>query len=215
MTSDAGAETGRLPVTTFAVLGQIAEGPASGYEVKARLEAGAAQFWHASYSQIYAELRRLERLGYVTEERVLQEGRPNKRVYTITDAGRGALRDWLGEPWGLAHLRDESLVKLTLASSMPVEDVIAELREPAGDPRGPARRLRGAHRRPATRLVPLSEARPAQGRARPGGLCGVVRGGRRRADRLRGRPRHASRCRQVVWAAATGKFGPPKKAGKG
>lgn len=127
MTTDAAPEAGGLPVTTFAVLGQIAEGPASGYEVKARLEAGAAQFWHASYSQIYAELRRLERLGYVTEERVLQEGRPNKRVYTITDAGRGALRAWLGEPWGLAHLRDESLVKLTLASSMPVEDVIAEL----------------------------------------------------------------------------------------
>lgn len=127
MTSDAGVEPGRLPVTTFAVLGQVADGPTSGYDVKARLEAGAAQFWHASYSQIYAELRRLERLGYVTEERVLQDGRPNKRVYTITEAGRGALRDWLGRPWGLAHLRDESLVKLTLASSMPVEDVIAEL----------------------------------------------------------------------------------------
>jgi DNA-binding PadR family transcriptional regulator len=127
MTTDGGEGPGRLPVTTFAVLGQVADAPTSGYDIKARLEAGAAQFWHASYSQIYAELRRLERLGYVTEERVLQEGRPNKRVYTITDAGRGALRDWLAEPWGLAHLRDESLVKLTLASAMPVEDVVAEL----------------------------------------------------------------------------------------
>ncbi len=126
MTSDP-PERGRLPVTTFAVLGQVAAGPTSGYEVKARLEAGAAQFWHASYSQIYAELRRLEGLGYVSEERVVQEGRPNKRVYTITEAGRTALREWLGEPWGLALLRDESLVKLTLADSLPPEEVIAQI----------------------------------------------------------------------------------------
>ena len=117
-----------LPVTTYAVLGQLADGPSSGYEIKARLEAGAAHFWHASYSQIYAELRRLTELGLAGEEHVLQDARPNKRVYTITPAGRRALRAWLEEPWGLATLRDESLVKLTLAEGLPDEDVVARLR---------------------------------------------------------------------------------------
>ncbi len=117
-----------LPVTTYAVLGQLAGGPSSGYEIKARLEAGAAHFWHASYSQIYSELRRLTELALVSEEHVTQDTRPNKRVYTITPAGRRALRTWLGEPWGLATLRDESLVKLTLADSLPEEEVIAQLR---------------------------------------------------------------------------------------
>ena len=116
-----------LPVTTYAVLGQLAGGPSSGYEIKARLAAGAAQFWHASYSQIYAELRRLTELGLVSEEHVLQDARPNKRVYTITPAGRRALRAWLGEPWGLATLRDESLVKLTLAGPLPQAEVVAHL----------------------------------------------------------------------------------------
>ena len=127
MTTTSASGRGRLPVTTFAVLGQVASGPSTGYEIKSRLEAGAAQFWHASYSQIYAELRRLEGLGYVTEEHVLQEDRPNKRVYTITASGRDALRDWVGEPWGLAQLRDESLVKLTLADALPTEDVISHV----------------------------------------------------------------------------------------
>jgi len=127
VTTPPAPDPGRLPVTTFAVLGQVAAGPTSGYDIKARLEAGAAQFWHASYSQIYAELRRLEGLGYVSEERVLQEGRPNKRVYTITGAGREALTQWLHQPWGLAQLRDESLVKLTLADSLPAVDVIEQL----------------------------------------------------------------------------------------
>lgn len=125
-----------LPVTTYAVLGQLAGGPSSGYEVKARLEAGAAQFWHASYSQIYAELRRLNDLGLASEEHVLQETRPNKRVYTITAAGRRALRAWLREPWGLASLKDESLVKLTLADPLPATEVIVQLQ-----------RLKAAHER--------------------------------------------------------------------
>ena len=117
-----------LPVTTFAVLGQLAAGPGSGYEIKARLAGGAAWFWHASYSQIYAELRRLDELGLATEERVRQATRPDKRVYTITAAGRDALGGWLREPWGLASLKDESLVKLTVAEPLPPEHVVAELR---------------------------------------------------------------------------------------
>ena len=127
MTTQHATERGRLPVTTFAVLGQVASGPTTGYEIKARLEAGAAQFWHASYSQIYAELRRLETLGCVGQEHVVQAGRPNKRVYTITAAGEAALRDWVAEPWGLAQLRDEALVKLLLAEILPTSEVIAHV----------------------------------------------------------------------------------------
>lgn len=119
---------GSLPVTTYAVLGQLGRGPSSGYEVKARLEAGAAQFWHASYSQIYAELRRLADLGLASEELVRQDARPDKRVYTITAAGRTALRAWLREPWGLASLKDESLVKLTLAEPLEPAEVAGQLR---------------------------------------------------------------------------------------
>ena len=117
-----------LPVTTFAVLGQLAAGPSSGYEIKARLAGAAAQFWHASYSQIYAELRRLTELGLASEEHVLQEARPNKRVYTIPPVGRDALEEWLREPWGLASLKDESLVKLTLADPLSPAQVVAQLR---------------------------------------------------------------------------------------
>jgi DNA-binding PadR family transcriptional regulator len=116
-----------LPVTTFAVLGQLAHGPASGYDIQARLRATAAHFWHAAYSQIYAELRRLQELGYATEESVVQEGRPNKRVYTVTDAGRAALTQWLERPWGLAHIRDESLLKLMLADDMEPAAVVEQV----------------------------------------------------------------------------------------
>ena len=117
-----------LPVTAFAVLGQLAHGPASGYDIQARLRATAAHFWHAAYSQIYAELRRLEDLGYATHRAVEQTGRPDKRVYTITPAGRAALAEWLERPWGLAHIRDESLVKLMLAGDMETAAVVEQVR---------------------------------------------------------------------------------------
>lgn len=126
MASDAKADG--LPVTTFAVLGQLAHGPSTGYDIQRRLRATAAQFWHAAYSQIYAELRRLEALGYATHEGVVQRSRPNKRVYTITPAGRAALMRWLEEPWGLAHLRDASLVKLMLADGMEPAAVVRQVR---------------------------------------------------------------------------------------
>lgn len=116
-----------LPVTTFAVLGQLAREPCTGYDIQARLRDTAAHFWHAGYSQIYAELRRLEALGYATEEAVVQTGRPNKRVYTITPDGRVALDEWLRRPWGLAHIRDESLVKLTLADGMETAAVATQM----------------------------------------------------------------------------------------
>lgn len=125
-----------LPVTTYAVLGQLADGPRSGYEIKSLLEDGAAHFWHASYSQIYSELRRLRELGLASEEHVQQAARPDKRVYTITADGRAALEAWLREPWGLASLKDESLVKLTLAAPLPPALVAGELR-----------RLKAAHER--------------------------------------------------------------------
>ena len=72
----------------------------------------------------------------MSEEHVLQDARPNKRVYTITAEGRQALRNWLEEPWGLAKLRDESLVKLTLADPLAPGDVVEQLR-----------RLKAAHER--------------------------------------------------------------------
>jgi PadR family transcriptional regulator AphA len=64
----------------------------------------------------------------VTGSDVRQTARPNKRVYAITNAGRDALTRWLHAPWRLARLRDESLVKLTLAESLPAAEVIDHMR---------------------------------------------------------------------------------------
>ncbi|MER5185744.1 PadR family transcriptional regulator [Streptomyces sp. NPDC002896] len=87
---------GRLPVTAWAVLGLLSfPGERTGYELKKWADASLAFFyWSPAISQIYAELRRLEALGYASSRVAAQGDLRNKRLYAITDAGRAALARW-------------------------------------------------------------------------------------------------------------------------
>jgi DNA-binding PadR family transcriptional regulator len=69
-------------------------------------------FWHARRSQIYPELVRLERAGMVAHILVEQQERPDKKVYSITDAGRSALARWAAEPMAIPPDRDEFMLKV-------------------------------------------------------------------------------------------------------
>jgi len=70
----------------------------TGYELDKVFKESLAYFWHAKGSQIYCELDSMERKGWLTSERVVQEEKPNKRVYTITDDGKAEFMDWLSSP---------------------------------------------------------------------------------------------------------------------
>jgi DNA-binding PadR family transcriptional regulator len=90
--------TKSLPNTAYAVLGLLASGEAmSGYEVRKSAETLRYFYWSPAQSQIYSELRRLAARNYVTSELIRQDGKPDKRLYTITAAGLVAFRSWLNE----------------------------------------------------------------------------------------------------------------------
>jgi DNA-binding PadR family transcriptional regulator len=87
----------KLTTTEGAVLGLVAFGEASGYDL-ARLAADSvAHIWTPSQSQIYKTLPALRARGMVRTREVEQRRRPDKAVYTITRKGRTALRRWLDE----------------------------------------------------------------------------------------------------------------------
>ncbi|MEU9111486.1 PadR family transcriptional regulator [Streptomyces sp. NPDC048483] len=95
-------EDGRpaLPATSWAVLGLLSFGEElSGYDLKKWSDWSLRFFyWSPSFSQIYGELKRLEKVGYVTSRMVAQEtGNRDKRVYLITDEGMEAVRHWARE----------------------------------------------------------------------------------------------------------------------
>ena len=105
---------------TWAVLGLIALGPRSGYDIKRIVDRTIRHFWAASYGQIYPELARLEDGGWIAGADAPRGGR-SRRVFTITPKGRQALRDWLQGRETRIELRDESLLRLFFADAGPGE----------------------------------------------------------------------------------------------
>lgn len=105
----AGRAVGDLPLTSWAVLGLLSFGSEmSGYDLKKAADRTLPAFyWSPSYSQVYAELKRLERLGLVEARDVDGGDARGKRVYSITTAGRDAVAWWVGhapvEPPVLKH----------------------------------------------------------------------------------------------------------------
>ena len=113
----------------FALLGLLAREPLSGYDLAQRLRGRIGFFWQARHSQIYPELARLEADGVVEFAVVAQQQRPDKKVYSITDAGRAALRAWVTAPVAPAPPRDELVLKaysLWLADPVPAVALFRE-----------------------------------------------------------------------------------------
>jgi len=108
---------------TPVILGLLAMRPLSGYDIKAVVDRSTRFFWAASYGQIYPELRRLEAEGLVQGEDAPNGGR-QRRVYSITPAGRKALVEWLLGRTVTIELRDESLLRLFFADALPKEQAL-------------------------------------------------------------------------------------------
>ncbi len=104
-----------LPTTTYAVLGLLGFGQElSGYEVRQwALRSLRFFFWTPAQSHVYRELRRLEELGLAASRDVPQRGRPDKRVFAITEDGRRELARWIDEaPLAPPVLKYDSALRL-------------------------------------------------------------------------------------------------------
>ncbi len=90
--------------------------PSYGYELKTKLEAGAAGTWPLNIGQIYTTLGRLERDGLVRSEGADGAGR---QMWSITDAGREELTSWFSTPMRAGERpRDDLAIKLALAETL-------------------------------------------------------------------------------------------------
>jgi DNA-binding PadR family transcriptional regulator len=88
-------QTTELTTTEGVLLGLLAEGERSGYDLLKRAEASVAHMWAPAKSQLYAVLPRLVDAGLARRKRVRQTGRPDKQVYRLTTAGRRSVVAWL------------------------------------------------------------------------------------------------------------------------
>jgi DNA-binding PadR family transcriptional regulator len=98
-------------VLGYALLGLLARGKKSGYDLAQGLKDPVGYFWHAQHSQIYPELAKLEQGGLIEHTLIEQSERPDKKVYTLTTTGRKALRLWLESDTEIPKKRDELVLK--------------------------------------------------------------------------------------------------------
>ncbi|MEU9035997.1 PadR family transcriptional regulator [Streptomyces sp. NPDC048352] len=114
-----------------AVLAALLDGEYSGYQLAKSFDIGVANFWHALPQQLYAELAKLEADGLVAGREVVQESRPNKRLFRVTDTGRAELERFAAAPAKASSIRDDLLVKVQSADRIGTAPVIAQLEERA------------------------------------------------------------------------------------
>jgi DNA-binding PadR family transcriptional regulator len=95
----------------YALLSLLAREPQTGYDLSQRLKGNVGFFWQARHSQIYPELAKLSVQGLVSFKEIAQEERPDKKVYTITQAGCKALKAWVTAPIATPATRDELVLK--------------------------------------------------------------------------------------------------------
>ncbi len=97
----------------FPGTGILYRGPAHGYDLCRELRERLGEIWTLGTSHIYALLAGLEKDGLVHHQRIDQETRPSKKVFTITDEGRLVFLEWVRSPvMNVRDIRLEFLAKL-------------------------------------------------------------------------------------------------------
>ncbi|MCI8540422.1 MAG: PadR family transcriptional regulator [Erysipelotrichaceae bacterium] len=121
-----------------AILGFLNYQDMSGYDIDRWLEKPIAFFWHAQTSQVYKELNAMMKNHWVESRVEVQSGKPNKKVFSITDEGRIELVRWLGDAdlGEIMKYKNPLLIKVFFSSSIDLgatmrmlEKYIAECNE--------------------------------------------------------------------------------------
>lgn len=115
-----------MTTTGYALLGLLAVRPWTTYELAQQVRRSLAWFWPRTERKLYDEPKRLVAAGWATAREEFT-GRRKRTVYEITDAGRAALRAWLGEPSAPPSTENEAMVRVFFADSGDLDSLRATL----------------------------------------------------------------------------------------
>jgi DNA-binding PadR family transcriptional regulator len=116
MPNETASGRGERGAVQYAILALLGQRPRHGYDLRDTFEAAVGGNWPLNSGQIYSSLERLLRDGLVTEVGTERGGGPDKRVWGLTEAGRGEVEGWFTSAVPRDYrLRDELYLKLMLA----------------------------------------------------------------------------------------------------
>jgi DNA-binding PadR family transcriptional regulator len=111
------------------LLGLLMHRSMTGYEMRKVFSISFAFFSDLSYGSIYPTLKKMERQGLITMELEIQDGAPNRKVYTITEAGRNVFLDALKAPVTLERSKNPFLMRLFFFAHVAPEEQRAIARD--------------------------------------------------------------------------------------
>jgi DNA-binding PadR family transcriptional regulator len=109
---------------SHAILAVLVNQPCSGYDLAKQFDGSVGFFWYATHQQIYRELTKLEQQGLVEMEVMRQDGKPDRKCYSINPAGEAMLKQWMIQPVKLEPTKEELLVKLFVGHLVPITELI-------------------------------------------------------------------------------------------
>ena len=124
----------QLTTTSYAVLVQVAVRPWSTYELAQQRVRYFRYVWPRAESAIYREAKRLAQMGLVEGEKEYT-GKRARTVYSITDAGRNALREWLATPVAPFSMDFEAMLRVFVAPLGTKGELIDTLEQVRSDAR--------------------------------------------------------------------------------
>jgi DNA-binding PadR family transcriptional regulator len=122
----------RLTTTSYAVLTQVAVRPWSSYELAQQRVRYFRYVWPRAESAIYREVKRLSSMGLL-EGNKSYTGKRARTVYSITEAGKEALREWLGTPISPFSMDFEAMLRIWVAPLGTKDEIIGTLKQVRAD----------------------------------------------------------------------------------
>lgn len=117
----------------MAILGQLMDGPRSGYEIKTTFRDLISNFWHVSDGQLYPTLRKLTEEGLVRREEQEAANGLTKHEYTLTEKGRKAFQLWLRDTEApVPEMKEPFLLKMLFFDHLTPQDQLRHVDEQIG-----------------------------------------------------------------------------------
>ena len=114
----------------YAILGLLQQQERTGYDLKTScFDQCIAHLWPADQAQIYRTLEKLVEQGWITFTVEIQQDRPNRKVYSVTEAGKAELIRWLQCHQPLPTAREPLLIQLFFAAQLPNSAIIQLLEQ--------------------------------------------------------------------------------------
>lgn len=107
------------------VLGLLNEKEMSGYEIKEVLDTQLAFFFDGTFGMIYPLLRKLEKEKLIEKKHIIQDGKPNKNVYSITPDGKEAFQSYINSELSEESFKSDFLMRLYFGENLTKEQLVS------------------------------------------------------------------------------------------